>query len=228
MTELKTQNEKPLQTLLLIAVVPIYLSVIALHWEVIQEMAVSRSWLAWSQLAAIGAGPVICLKVILALLVNIVDTRWKERLVHLRWHNPLPGSRSDKLLLKDARIDQDNLPPQVKTLLDDSLTARQRNALWYNNVYRPVRMTPAISNTHRRYLLHREAATGVFVVFSCSILVDAASRIAFQVPIMTAPGYLALFVYLALLIWAANQAGNRMVTGAIANFTSAKSDGGAQ
>jgi|SRR5680860_405196 len=219
MTELKTQNEKRLTVLLLVALIPFYLSIATLHREALWSLANSHTWQVFAGLAAIGVGPVICLQVILHLILNNVSSQWKERLAHLRWRHPLPGSRADILIQSDSRIDIGSLPPQIKALLGESMTPRERNAHWYTHIYRPVRETPAVSNTHRRYLLYREAAAGAFIVFWLIALSDLASRGAYDLTLMTMPAYLVSAGYVLLLIGAAIQAGNRMVTGAIANYT---------
>ena len=104
MGELKTQNEKAVVGLMLIALVPCYLSGVVLHHEVIMDLVNSRAWQAYLSLAAVGLGPIVCLRVTLRLVVNNVSPRWKERLSHLRWHHPLPGSRADALIQKDSQI----------------------------------------------------------------------------------------------------------------------------
>lgn len=219
MAELKTQNEKPLTILLLVALVPTYLSIVTLHGETLLEMVKSQTWRAYMELAALGIGPLVCLKVILQLLVQNLDTHWKERLAHLRWNHPLPGSRADKLIRNDPRIDIGTLDPEIEALLNESMTPRERNSHWYNRIYRPVRETPAVSNTHRRYLLYREASAGAFMVLSIVALSDAFGRILFELPLMTLSAYLVITTYVLLLIGAASKAGNRMVIGAIANYT---------
>jgi len=228
MGDLKAKNEKALTACLLVAVVPVYLSLAATQGHRLLAIAHSQPWAAYAQLAAIGIGPMLCLKVLLALLASVIDARWKERLVHLRWNNPLPGSRCNKLLSRDARIDLANLPPEVEALKNESLTPQERNARWYRDVYRPVSKEPAILNSHRQYLLHRDASAGVFLVLVISGLVDLASRLLYGAPLIVGVAYLALLVYLALLMTAANVAGNRMVTGAIANFSNNQRIGGDQ
>lgn len=228
MTDLKTQNEKNLMVLLLVALIPFYLAIVALYQEELWNLAKNQTWQAFASLAAIGAGPVVCLRIILRLIVDNVSPHWKERLAHLRWHHPLPGGRADKLIQSDSRIDIGSLPPEIHLLLDESMTPKERNSHWYTRVYRPVRESSAVSNTHRRYLLYREAATGAFIVFWVTVLTDLVSRIAYGFPLMVWPAYLVSASYVLLLIGAANQAGNRMVTGAIANHINMPLQGDAE
>jgi len=227
MAELKTQNEKSLMVLLLVALIPFYLAVAFLYKDDLVRLVSSHTWQAFAGLAAIGVGPFVCLQVILRLIVNNVSSQWKERLAHLRWHHPLPGGRAHKLIQGDSRIDIASLPPKIQALLSESMTPRERNAYWYAHIYRPIRETPAVSNTHRRYLLYREASAGAFIVFWIIALSDLVSRVVYNLPLMTFPAYLATASYVLLLIGAATEAGNRMVTGAIANYTNLQFQGDA-
>lgn len=220
MAELKTQNEKRVLVLLIVALIPFYLALVAQHLDLLWSIAASQTWQAFAGLAAIGAGPIVCLRVILLLIVDNISVRWKERLAHLRWRDPLSGSRADKFIQNDPRIDIGSLPPEVEALLDESMTPRERNAHWYTKIYRTVREIPAVSNTHRRYLLYREASAGAFIVFWTIALVDLTVRAAFDFPLMTWHTYIFTAGYVLLLIGAATQAGKRMVIGAIANYTS--------
>lgn len=208
--------------LLFVALVPFYLSIVALHYEMLRALWDNQTWQAFSKLAAIGLGPVACLRVVLRLIVENVPPYWKERLCHLRWHDPLPGSRADKLIQSDARVDLRSLPSEAQQLLDSSMTPRERNAYWYNHIYRLVRDIPAVSNTHRRYLLYREASVGAFITVLVIMLLDIVSRTVFDFNLMTLLAYFASVGYVLLLIGAAIQAGNRMVTGAVANYINAQ------
>lgn len=228
MVDLKKENEKALMTYLLVAVVPIYVSLAIAQGERLLQVAESQPWIAFSQLAVIGIGPLLCLKAVLLLLASVIAPQWKERLVHLRWSNPLPGSRCDQIMARDARVDLANLPPEVEALRDRSLSPKERNARWYRDIYRPVSNAPAILNSHRQYLLHRDTSAGVALVIVLSSLTDLGSRLILGEPLIFGPAYLVLIAYLGLAMIAANVAGNRMVAGAIANFSNTQHIGGDQ
>lgn len=228
MTELKTQNEGQLTVLLLMALIPFYLAVVILHKDSLWTLLNSHTWKAFAALATIGIGPIVCLRAVLRLVINNVSTRWKERLAHLRWSHPLPGGRANRLIQSDSRIDFKSLAPEIEMLLDESLSPRERNVYWYNHIFRPVRDSAAVSNSHRRYLLYREASAGAFVIFWITTLFDLVGRAIYDFPLMTWPAYLFAAIYILLLIGAANEAGNRMVTGAIANYTETQFLGGAK
>ncbi|MEP5230450.1 MAG: hypothetical protein ABJQ78_03370 [Alloalcanivorax sp.] len=228
MSDLKEKNEKALMRRLLVAVVPIYISLAVSHGGHALQIVTSQPLAAFGQLAAIGIGPLLCLKVLLSLLSSVIDAHWKERLAHLRWNNPLPGSRCDQIMTKDARIDLSSLPPEVQALREESMTPKERNARWYRDIYRPARNDPAILNSHRQYLLNRDASAGVFLLILITGLTDLASRITIGAPLVLGAAYLALLIYLSLLMVAANVAGKRMVAGAIANFSNTQHIGGGQ
>tara|TARA_R110000764_G_scaffold112761_10_gene199794 strand:- start:22206 stop:22892 length:687 start_codon:yes stop_codon:yes gene_type:complete len=228
MTELKSQNEAQLTVLLLITLVPFYLAVVVLHQDSLWILINSNPWKAFVALATIGLGPVVCLRAVLRLGVNNVSTRWKERLAHLRWNHPLPGGRANVLIQSDSRIDVSSLSPEIEALLDESMTPRERNAYWYNHIFRPVRDSVAVSNSHRRYLLYREASAGAFIIFWMTAIFDLLGRTIYDFPLMTLSAYFFSAIYILLLIGAANQAGKRMVTGAIANYTKTQFQGDAQ
>ena len=218
MTDLKEKNEPKLKIQLLVAIVPVYLSVYFLHSDAIWGLIENKSIASVLQLTAIGLTPLACLKVVLMLLSGQMSRGAKERLVHLRWKDPLPGGRANKLIKKDARIDLSALPSAAAELMDDSLSPRDRNAKWYINIYVPVRDIAAVSNTHRQYLLHRDAASGVFALLILIGFTDLILSTAYGFPIMTWPAYVGHTFYLISLIAVAYQEGNRMVTGATANF----------
>ena len=228
MGDLKKENGKPLMGLLLVTVAPIYLSVAFLHWEWLAATASGWTLEAWGQLAAVGVTPLLCVTALLSLMSGFVRTSWKERLVHFRWRDPLPGCRSDLLLACDHRIDMATLPPEVSALQEEGLGPRERNSRWYSNVYLPVREVPAVRNTHRKYLLHRDAAAGVFTTTVAVLFADVIAMLVWDVRIMTGIGDLSLVLYLLLLAVTANEAGKRMVTGSIANFLNHEHSGGVE
>lgn len=225
MTDLKSENARHLRKRLLIAIVPIYLSISFFHGEALYELTSAKSNVAIAQLVSVGLGPIVCLGVILYLLSNLINPIWKARMVFFRWNDPLPASRADKLIAKDARIDTANLSPVAKALLSDEMTPGERNSHWYRNIFLEIRDIPAVANTHRQYLLDRDASAGVALLSLIAALCDVIARIFFQVPVLSIYAYLALVLYTFLLASSAANSGNRMVTGAIANHSINQSEG---
>ncbi|MBL4857118.1 MAG: hypothetical protein JKX89_09435 [Idiomarina sp.] len=218
MSDLKSQNESSLSTFLLISLIPAYLSILTYQWDYIVSLAQSQPFVALGQLAAVGLGPIVCLKFFLHSIVNILNNSFKERLVHLKWHDPLPAGYADKLIHKDPRLHTDHLPEIVRPLLASDMSPKERNSYWYQYIYKPVRHLSAVSNTHKRYLLYRDATAGVFVVTIIVFLSDIICRMAWALPIISPLAYVVSSIYLLLLLGSAKNAGERMVTGAIANF----------
>lgn len=218
MTDLKSENAPYLRKRLLIAIVPIYLSIILSNGESLHALIGEASIVAIFQLVSVGLGPLVCLEIILFLLSHLIKANWKARLVFLRWKAPLPASRADKLIAKDDRINLENLPLDAKPLLSEHMTPRERNSHWYNHIFLEVRDIPAVANTHRQYLLDRDASAGVATLTFITALCDMITRLFFDVTVLSIYAYIALALYTLLLILSAANSGNRMVTGAVANY----------
>lgn len=228
MADLKSENAPNLRKRLLIAVIPIYLSVLFFHGESLYALTNGISKVAIAQLVAVGLGPFACLGVVLFLLSHLIKPDWKARLIFFRWKDPLPASRADKLIVKDARIDLQNLPPVAKPLISDEMTPEKRNSHWYKYIFLEIRDIPAVANTHRQYLLDRDASTGVALLTLIAAVCDVIARIFFEVPVLSIYAYLALLLYTFLLISSAANSGNRMVAGAIANYPTKERNGDIQ
>lgn len=224
MADLKSENERKLTGLLLIALVPLYVSIISLHSENLHALAQNASFTSIVMLTSLGIGPVVCIKAILHLLLNNVNALTKERLVYGRWHNPLPGCRAHRLIPKDSRVYVEGLTSTSKKLLREDLSAEERNFIWYKEVYSVVRDSHSVRNTHKRYLLYRDAAAGAFTTLMVIFIADVFSRLSSGTSLMMLYGYFFLVLYILLLMGSARQAGERLVTGAVINFESISED----
>lgn len=214
MPDLKQQNKVDLLALLGLGVLPVSGSLALIYGQMPADWLSTQT----ATLSLLGIAPAVMLSVLLRLLADQVPARFKERLVHLRWSDPLPGGRAHKLVTKDFRLDPANLSPSVQPLLNKELSATERNAYWYQHIYKPVRDLDAIKNTHRSYLLYRDATAGVLVAGLLSIIADLFARGVYGDPILLPYAYVILVLYFALLIGAARNYGNRLVTGAISSF----------
>lgn len=105
--------------------------------------------------------------VLVVVLNGLLPARWKERMVFLRWRNPLPGSRVFTTgRQRDTRVDWAGLDKAHGPFPE--APARQ-NALWYK-LYRKHRDIPAILNAHRVYLLTRDlTAFAALLLVACSL-----------------------------------------------------------
>ena len=218
MPELKTQNEKKLVGVVLIVLIPLYISFFYQHPDVFHSLVKSPLW----ESISLGLSPLFLMTVLVVLLSNTLNGDTKACIVFCRRQDPLPAGRANIYMQRDARIDCDDLPSEVLALMDDSLNSRQRNSLWYNQIFKMVDDTPAVKNTHRMFLLLRDATPLVYLFLIVISATDIVCRYFYEFPIMTWPGYAAMALYAVIVHWSAAQAGRRMVTGAIANFTSQK------
>ena len=99
--------------------------------------------------------------VVVLLLTGLLSHEAKARLVYWKIKNPLPGSQAfTKCALVDARIDMKALKKNVGALPTDP---SEQNAMWFR-LYRLVRDDPAVSHTHRLYLMYRDMAAMSLIV----------------------------------------------------------------
>lgn len=222
MSSLKEQNKTQLTILLIISLLPVYISLMVLHGAGVNKFFGDNIVSMLSAFAGLGLTPLLVMFVVLNILVDLVDNKWKERLAHFRWNNPLPGTRVDKLIRREPRIDIGLVPKEIENILNSNLSANERNSYWYKNIYLKVRDLPAVSNTHKQYLLYRDASSGVFILLLLSSLADILLRYIYSFQLLAGVGYLLGVVYLALIIFAANSRGNRFVANTVANFCESK------
>lgn len=218
MPSLKEQNKKSLVLLLLISLLPLYVSMLYLHGSELKLLFKKDVFEFYRLLAFLGLPPLLVLSVVLILIVDSVSNTWKERMAHFRWSDPLPACRVDKLINSDSRIDTVNAPQEVKELLDTSLSPSDKNKLWYKNIYLKVRDLSAVANTHKDYLLYREAVTGSVILFVLIGVIDLTSRFIYGSPLMFIESYIAQFIIVGIYMKTTSNKGNRLAVGAVANF----------
>ena len=91
----------------------------------------------------------------------------------------------------------------------------EQNAYWYKKIYRPVRNSPEVLQSHRSFLLFRDAASGLFILLVGLLLWQAiAERISF--PSLGTWSLVILAGVILVLCQAARQSGDRMVANAVA------------
>lgn len=150
---LKSQN-LPSQVAVLVADV-IFVAIVAGF--------VDSDWLSMAN--AKRAGVAAILPVIVLLLVNVSPAGWRDRLGHLRWANPLPGSRAfTEYGPQDYRIDMTALE---KTRGPLPIAAKEQNALWYR-LYKEVASETSVVDSQKRYLLFRDLAVMSLFLFMAS------------------------------------------------------------
>lgn len=103
----------------------------------------------------------LALGIAVVVLDGIIPARFRDRLVHFRWNNPMPGSRAfSKIAPSDSRIDIKKLKAshgRFPKKPDD------QNKLFYN-LYQSVAKLPSIESGHKSYLLTRDLATMTYIL----------------------------------------------------------------
>lgn len=135
--------------------------------------AVAFAWVALEPAKLVRAGPIelgakleamavpgsasLGLIVIASLiLLGLIPPNWRDRLIHLRWHNPLPGSRAFTIVgPTSAHVDMTELKGKLGTLPSDPVA---QNRLFYR-IYKPLRDDISVCDPHRRYLAARDIGT---------------------------------------------------------------------
>ncbi|ATW03230.1 hypothetical protein CHN51_06485 [Sphingorhabdus sp. YGSMI21] len=90
------------------------------------------------------------------VLLGLVPPNWRDRIIHLRWQNPLPGCRAFTSIGPAAsHVDMDGLSARLGQLPSD---AAEQNKLFYR-IYKPLRDDVGVCDSHRRYLAARDIGT---------------------------------------------------------------------
>jgi hypothetical protein len=90
------------------------------------------------------------------LLLGLIPPNWRDRIVHLRWHHPLPGCRAFTVIGPgSSHVDMQRLATRVGDLPTDSIL---QNQLFYR-LYKPLRDDIGVCDAHRRYLAARDIGT---------------------------------------------------------------------
>jgi len=133
----------------------IALNVIVFHAVLRSGSISAQGWagIIPSGLSLVPAGLAL---VVTSVANGLLDPITKARLVFLRWHDPLPGSRAfSKWAGTDPRVD----PARLKRRLGKTFPsgAAAENRAWYK-LYKEVEQDPAIQHTHRDFLFTRDYA----------------------------------------------------------------------
>jgi hypothetical protein len=85
--------------------------------------------------------------------IDIPDEPWKNRLAYLRWNNPLPATRFEKIIENDGRIDL----IRVKAKYGDYDTEPKSMNLYWYNIYKNLRKeNKGIENIDLEYKFLRD------------------------------------------------------------------------
>ncbi|MEF1337370.1 hypothetical protein [Vibrio rotiferianus] len=165
------------------------------------------------------SGAMLAIGAVSGWLSHLMPTDLKNVLVFWRWNNVLPGHRFIQLSERERRIDTALLKARVYEFELLKQNNSKQNSYWYKEFYRPSNKQDEVASTHRAYLLYRDAAAVSFV-----------SALAFLVAKQLLGEYVSELSYQSLWVFAlaivgfsiaARNAGNRLVTTAVAISLSA-------
>ena len=133
----------------------IALNVIVFHAVLRAGPIADQGWaeFAPSALSLVPAGLALA---VTSVANGLLDPAAKARLVFLRWHDPLPGSRAfSKWAATDPRIDPARLKKRLGKAFPSGASAENR--AWYK-FYKEVEHDPAVQHAHRDFLFTRDYA----------------------------------------------------------------------
>ncbi len=150
---LKDANRRPLLAIIVANALAFYLLATS------GAIAISGfSALVKSGVNALPAGAIF---VFTSVLVELLNAKWKARLVFWRWHHPLPGARAfSEYVDTDDRIDTSELRRKIG---DFPTSPKDQNSRWYK-LYLASESDPRIQQVHKGYLFTRDYAA-ISVIF---------------------------------------------------------------
>lgn len=161
-----------------------------------------------------GAAGLITLAV-LVFITHLLPHGIKHNLVFTRFVNEMPGARVQRLCKRDSRVVYEDVASQWPHVFDEAIAASDRNSLLYRDIYKPVRHTHEVRQSHRSFLLYRDTFSGLFSLLIFAILWDSLGDPQFLGEIVPAV-YVVLVISSLLALLAARNAGNRLVVNAVA------------
>lgn len=157
----------------------------------------------------------VVLAAVLVLCTNLIGHDIKHKLVYTRYVNEMPGSRADRLCRKDPRIDYGQACSKWPGVFGEAVNDSDRNARWYSDIYKSVRDVDEVRQSHRNFLLYRDAFSGLLMLIIFTGLWDCFAPTELIGPINPAI-YLVLSISAFLSLIVARNAGHRMVVNAVA------------
>jgi hypothetical protein len=147
---------------------------------------------------------------VVSLLNSQLSATAKARIVFMKWHNPLPGSRAFSFYAKrDDRVDLAALSRRFGPLPS---SPKEENTLWYK-LYRSVENEVQVTEANQHFLLWRDGAT--LVLLLTVLLVPIAGALTRQfIPVAGLLGLLSL--QFGLMLQAARVNGERLVSNVLA------------
>lgn len=157
----------------------------------------------------------VLLSVVLVLLSNLLPADIKQKLVFMRLKNELPACRVHILCKKDPRLEYESVVSRWPEVFDSEIDEATRNSKWYQLIYKAVKDKEEVRQSHRSFLLYRDAFSGLFLIF----LITVGSFFVGEIPVIgqIKPSVILLQAIFSLLaLTAANVAGKRFVINVVA------------
>lgn len=154
------------------------------------------------------------------LLLGLINPNWRDRIMHWRWHDPLPGCRAfTSVGPQSSHVDMAVLEAQYGPLPS---IGKEQNQLFYR-IYREFRDDVGVLDAHGRYLAARDIGTiSALVMLPLPWLAWWASGNGGRGLIYG----VVLFLVYAFCVVAAKNYSWRMVQHVLALASSKRSDGG--
>lgn len=90
------------------------------------------------------------------LLLGLINPGWRDRIIHWRWHDPLPGCRAfTSIGPLSSHVNMEALEAQYGPL---PVAGKEQNQLFYR-IYREFREDVGVLDAHGRYLAARDIGT---------------------------------------------------------------------
>ena len=133
----------------------------------------------------------------------------------------MPAGRINKLCFNDPRMIMSAIQEKWPDVFKPDISSQERNALWYNQIYKGVKDFPEVSGAHGSFLLYRDILSAIVCMVIGLILWNFFGNPQLFGEIVPAV-YWVLGISAILSMSAARNAGNRFVVNAV---TTALPDG---
>ncbi len=152
---------------------------------------------------------------VLIMLTNILPANIKHKLVFTRFINEMPAGRCHKLCAKDSRIDVDTAKQKWPSTFNPLISQTERNGLWYREIYKPVKDSNEVMQSHRSFLLYRDLCSGLIIISISAVCWNLWGDPKL-LGVLNNEVFITLSLFTSTTLIAARNSGNRLVTNAVA------------
>ena len=119
------------------------------------DMRLSAAFRHLLEPVGVAAGTAVVMEITRLFVLGLLSARWRDRIAHMRFTAPLPGSRAfSKIAAEDYRVDLETLRSVYGPLPADPV---EQNRLFYR-MSKAVGDDPGVCNAHKSYLAARDIA----------------------------------------------------------------------